>query len=100
MKQYLSKVQEIERFFDKVLITRMPREGNTRADSLVRLGSGTDGEIEASGQQVKTLNQSSITQLVNVMQVQAGKIPEWADEVSRYLKEGKLLEDIKKSQQV
>lgn len=74
MKQYLSKEQEIKRFFDRVLITRMPREGNTRANSLVRQGSGTDEEIEASGQQVKTLNISSITQLVNMMQVQAAEI--------------------------
>jgi len=41
-KRNSSIVQEIERFFKRVLITRVPREGNTRADSLARLGSETD----------------------------------------------------------
>jgi ribonuclease HI len=38
MKRYLSKVQEIERSFEKVMVTRVPREDNDRADSLASLG--------------------------------------------------------------
>ncbi len=34
------------------------------------------------------------------MQVRAAEIPEWADEVLQYLKEGKLSKDKKKSRQV
>jgi ribonuclease HI len=38
MKQYLSKVQEIETFFESVFITRVP---NTQADFLACLWSET-----------------------------------------------------------
>jgi hypothetical protein len=62
-------VQEIKRSFEKVLVTRVPREDNARANSLARLRSGTNEEIEASGQQVQTLQQPFITLLVNVMQM-------------------------------
>jgi hypothetical protein len=96
VKQYLSKVQEIERFFERVQITRMPREDSTQTDSLARLGWGTNEEIEALGQQVQTMNQPSITQPVNVMLEQAAEIPEWVDKVFWYLNEGKLPEDKKK----
>jgi hypothetical protein len=73
----------------------MPREDSTQTDCLARLGSGTDEEIEASGQQVQTLNQPSITQPVNVMLEQAVEILEWADKVFWYLNEGKLPKDKK-----
>jgi hypothetical protein len=76
MKQYLSNVQEIETFFESVLITRVPRDANTQVGFLARLGSRIAEEIEASDQQVKTLTQPSITPLVNVMLVQAAEFLE------------------------
>jgi hypothetical protein len=42
MKKYLSKVKELEITFERVLVTRVPREDNACADSLARLGSGID----------------------------------------------------------
>jgi ribonuclease HI len=39
MRRYLNKVQEYRAFFDIMVITRIPREENTWADSLVRVGS-------------------------------------------------------------
>jgi hypothetical protein len=86
-----------------VLVTRVPWAYNAHPNSLARLGSGTDEEIEASELQVHTLHQPSIIQLVNVMPVQVAKSSEfleWAEEVIQYLKEGKLPEDKKKSRQV
>jgi ribonuclease HI len=100
MKQYLSKVQEIETFFKSVLITRVPREANTWVDFLACLRFGTTEEIKASSQQVQSLTQPSITLPINIMQVHDAEFPEWAEEVVWYLKEEKLLEDKKKSRQV
>jgi len=48
MIKYLIKVQSFLTHFDRMVITQIPRNDNARADSLARLGSGTDQEIEAS----------------------------------------------------
>lgn len=69
MKRYLSKVRELEESFGRVLVTRVPREKNARADSLARLGSRPDEDIEASNLQVHTLLQPSITLPERVMPV-------------------------------
>lgn len=91
MKEYLSKVQELERAFERLLVTRVPREDNSRTDSLYKLGSATNEDTEASKLQVQTLHQPSIVQPVNVMSVkviESLEYPEWDDEVIQYLKEG------------
>jgi ribonuclease HI len=67
MKWYLAKVQELWVSFDKMVLTRLPLENNTRVDSLARLGSVTDEEIEASDQQVLILTEPSITPTIKVL---------------------------------
>jgi hypothetical protein len=49
------------------VLTRLPLENNTRVDSLARLGSVTDEEIEASDQQVLILTEPSITPTIKVL---------------------------------
>lgn len=44
MKRYLTRVQELQVSFGKMVLTRVPREDNTQADALTRLGSKTDEE--------------------------------------------------------
>ncbi len=90
MKWYLAKVQELWVSFDKMVLTRLPLENNTRVDSLARLGSVTDEEIEASDQQVLILTEPSITPTIKVLQIEEGiEALEWAKEIIQYLKEGK-----------
>jgi hypothetical protein len=40
MKKYLTKVQELERAFERVLVTRVPWEDNTHADRPARVRNG------------------------------------------------------------
>jgi ribonuclease HI len=40
MIQYLKKVHEIQSCFDRVVLTKIPRENNLRADALSKIGSG------------------------------------------------------------
>lgn len=45
MKKYFAKVKSMMEYFDKVLLTRVPREDNARADTLARINSSIDKEI-------------------------------------------------------
>jgi ribonuclease HI len=96
MKMYLAKVRELEGSFERMLIMRVPRENNTRADSLAHLGSSTDDDIEASDLQVHTLLHPSIGPPNYIMLVQifeSSEFPGWEAEVVLYLKEGELPKD-------
>jgi hypothetical protein len=81
-------------------MTRVPQEHNIRAYFLARLGSRTNEEIGALNQLIQTLIEPSITPHVKVLQVQVAWVLAWAEEVVRYLKEGKLPEARKQFQQV
>lgn len=52
MIQFLAKVQESRAFFDRMMLARIPMKENVRADSLARIGSRSDEEIEASKHKV------------------------------------------------
>jgi hypothetical protein len=61
MIKYLSKVHELQSYFDMVVLTEISTEDNIRADALSRLRSSTDQEIEALAQEVIILVEPSIT---------------------------------------
>jgi hypothetical protein len=94
MIKYLTKVQEYQSFFDKMVITRIPREEIVRADSLARIGSGSDENMDISKHKVQVLTNPSILESEDLMQIN-GKThnPEWAKEIIQYLKNGQLPED-------
>jgi len=71
MARYLEKVRKLQSCFDRVVITKVPREANTTADELSKLASGSKEEIEASGQEVIVLAKPSISQKYDVMELEA-----------------------------
>jgi hypothetical protein len=82
----VAKVQSFHDQFDRMVITQVPRSDNTQADSLARIGSRTDQEIEASNQKVKVLTQPSIVIPEPVMQINnIYDSPYWAKDVIKYL---------------
>jgi hypothetical protein len=48
MIKYLAKVQEYQAFVHRMVLTRIQSEENARADSLARIGSRSDEEIDPS----------------------------------------------------
>jgi ribonuclease HI len=62
MGRYLEKVRELQSCFDRVVITKIPREANMAADQLSKLASSSEQEIEASDQKVIVLFKLSIAQ--------------------------------------
>ena len=101
MKKYLTKVQELQIFFDLVVLTRIPREDNSRADFLAKLGSTAEEEVEASEHKIQVLTEPSILSTMKVLQIeQEGEAPEWAIDIIRYLRDGKLPDDKQKARQI
>lgn len=82
MIKYLAKVKSFQTHLDKMVITQIPRNDNTRADSLARLGPGTYQEIEASKQKVRVLTQLSIIGTEEVIQIEdTYDDPSWAMDI-------------------
>ncbi|XP_059439799.1 uncharacterized protein LOC132172333 [Corylus avellana] len=101
MKKYLAKVQELQVLFDLVVLTRIPREDNSRADFLARLGSATDEEAKVSKQKVQVLTEPSILPIAKILQAEQGdEAPEWAIDIIRYLRDGGLPDDRQKARQI
>jgi hypothetical protein len=48
MARYLDQVHHFQSYFERVVITKIPRSENIRADEFSKIASGTDEEIEAS----------------------------------------------------
>jgi hypothetical protein len=42
MVKYLKKIRECQSHFDKVVLTKIPRQDNAQADILSKLGSETE----------------------------------------------------------
>jgi len=42
MARYLEQVRKFQSYFDRVVVTKIPREANTRANELSKIASGTD----------------------------------------------------------
>jgi ribonuclease HI len=71
MARYLEKVRELQSYFYRVVITKIPREANRVADELSKLASRSDREIEASGQEVIVLAEPYIAPKFDVMELDA-----------------------------
>jgi hypothetical protein len=94
MARYLEQVRQFQSYFERVVITKIPRDENIRADEFSKIASGTDEEIEAFRLQIIVLTEPSITPKVNVME--ADTTPnelEWATKIIQFLRNGLLPED-------
>jgi ribonuclease HI len=89
MSQFLDKVHQFNPYFDKVALTKVPREENGLADALSRIGSGTDPAATVGGCKILFKARPTISSTGEVMQLNEAE-PEWGDEVIRYLKMGEL----------
>jgi hypothetical protein len=90
MARYLEQVRRFQSYFERVVITKIPRDENVRADEFLKIASGTYEEIEA----IIVLTEPSITPKVNVMEADTvPNEPEWATEIIQFLRNGLLPED-------
>jgi len=94
MARYLEQVRQFQSYFERVVITKIPRDENIRVDEFLKIASGTDEEIEASRRQIIVLTEPSITPKVNVMEADTTpNEPEWATKIIQFLRNGLLPED-------
>jgi ribonuclease HI len=89
MSQYLNKVRQFYHYFDKVVLTKIPREENGLVDALSHIGSGTDPAVTVRGYKVLVKACPTISADTEVMQLNETE-PEWGTEIVRYLKTGEL----------
>jgi hypothetical protein len=89
MTRYLEEVRRFQSYFERVVITKIPRDENIRADEFLKIASGTDEEIEASKRQIIVLTEPSIAPRANVMEANpTPDEPEWAIEIIQFLRNG------------
>jgi len=101
MIKFLTKVHEFYEQFDHVVFTQVLRAQNARVDSLARLGSAPNKEVERSKQEVRVLSQPSIAAAEMIMQVDdIYDSPDWARDVIEYLRRGTLPDDKKEARKV
>jgi ribonuclease HI len=85
MARYLDQVRHFQSYFERVVVTKIPREENIRADELSKI---------ASRRQIIVLTEPSITSKINVMEADTmPNEPEWATEIIQFLKNGLLPQD-------
>jgi hypothetical protein len=89
MSQYLEKVHQFYSHFDRVVLTKIPREENGLVDALSRIGLGTDPAVSIGGCRVLIKARPTVSSTEEVMQISEVE-PEWATGVIRYLKMGEL----------
>lgn len=89
MSQYLEKVRQFYSHFDRVALTKVPREENGLADALMRVVSGTDPAVPVDGCRVLIKGHPTLSLTEEVIQISEVEL-EWATGVIRYLKMGEL----------
>jgi hypothetical protein len=60
MKKYLAKIQGMQTSFQKLCITKIPREDNEKANRLARMASAENTDSEENMEQIRSLKHSSI----------------------------------------
>ncbi|XP_059436814.1 uncharacterized protein LOC132169883 [Corylus avellana] len=95
MKLYLSKIQSMQKSFEKFCTVKIPREENEKADHLARLGSSTECEVGESDQTIQIFQQPSIVEKVFILTIEV--MPAWAGEIVSYLEKGTLPGDKRKA---
>jgi ribonuclease HI len=98
IKLYLSKVQNMHKFFKKFCIVKILREENQKADFLARIGLATDDEAKETDQPIKVLQQSTIIEEITILTIEI--MPSWVEEIAEYLEKCILPEDKKKATQL
>jgi ribonuclease HI len=94
MARYLDQVRKFQSYFDRVVVTKIPREANTRVVELSKIAAATDEEIEASRWQIIVLIEPSITPKVNIMQADTAPTePKSATKIIQFLKNVSLPQD-------
>jgi hypothetical protein len=94
MIQYLNKVHEIQSAFDRVVLTKIPRENNIRADALSKMGSRGGPEMKNYPNEVMLQSEPSILSNKEVMNTEEESTdPEWATGIIQYLRSGRLPDD-------
>lgn len=89
MSQYLEKVHRYHCYFDRVILTKIPRVENTLADALSRIGSGI-GQVELNDDyKVLFKSRPAVFLTAKILQVDKVELERGAD-VIRYLKTGEL----------
>ncbi|XP_072076505.1 uncharacterized protein [Arachis hypogaea] len=97
LQQYLAKVNELKKWFNRVTIQHVPRERNARADLLSKLASTKPGHGNKSLIQevVKSPSISTTTNAYLTLSSQGS----WTYPILQYLLDGTLLEDPKEEKQ-
>jgi ribonuclease HI len=85
MSQYLEKVRQFYSHFDRIVLTKVPREENGLADDLSRIGSGADSATLVGGCRILVKVFPTVSSTEGVMQIDKVE-PTWAVEIIRYLK--------------
>lgn len=99
MSQYLKKVHQFYSHFDRVVLTKVPREENGLANALSCIGSGVDPVVSVGGCRVMVKARPTVSRTEEVMQIREVE-PEWATGVIRYLKTGELPLDKEEARKV
>jgi hypothetical protein len=89
MTRYLDKVRQFQCYFDRIVLTKIPREENSTTYALSRIGSGTDQAAPVNSYRVLVRTQPTVSTTTELMQVDEVE-PEWATGIIRYLKHGEL----------
>jgi hypothetical protein len=85
MARYLEEVRRFQSYFERFVITKIPREENIRADEFSKIASGTEEEIEASRRQIIVMTEPSIAPRTKVMEADsAPDEPEWARDIIQF----------------
>lgn len=99
MSQYLEKVRQFYPYFDKVALTKVPREENGLADAISCIGSGIDPAATVGGYKILIKARPTISSIGEVMQINEAE-PEWGAEVIQYLKMGEFPSSKEEAQRV
>ncbi|XP_059428515.1 uncharacterized protein LOC132162275 [Corylus avellana] len=98
MKQYLSKVQNLQKAFKKFCIIKIPREENERADQLAQRTSAVASDVEKPKEPIQTLTRPAVSETVSIFNTET--VPEWQRSIREYLEQRILLLEKKSATQV
>ncbi|XP_059441920.1 uncharacterized protein LOC132174250 [Corylus avellana] len=98
MKQYLSKVQDLQNAFRKLCIMKIPREENERADQLARKASTAVSGVEEPEVPIQVLSRPAIPETVSVSVTET--VSKWQRSIREYLEQGTLPSDKKSATQI
>ncbi|XP_062176044.1 uncharacterized protein LOC133881098 [Alnus glutinosa] len=94
MIRCLDKVHKYQSNFDRVALTKIPREDSAQADALSKMGSRTGPKIKTFANEVIVQTEPSIIPKQELMEIEEQSTdPKWATGVIQYLRNRSLPED-------